>query len=270
MAAELTLARKQIAQVRGHLKQNNVLPAVQTLQSALGNMMKKQLMKSEKDEFAELIGNALHLLQQDADFHQAYPLKLVYTPGQERDLYNALKDCTDELTQLAAEKAREQIEEMERKKREWLERGIAELAVDKEKALATFEAMLREYPDDPELRGSAGEALLKAQMYEPAVKYLTEALDAKPNMLPHYNNIGIALRKLSRFDAAESYYLRASQYLRMDPNLYFNLGRLYIDWHKWDKAIRSAGIALKLDPNFVEAKKLQEYAEHKRDEETMV
>lgn len=270
MAGELTTARKQIAQVRTYAKQNNVLPAVQSMLSALVNMTRQPLMKSERDEFEELINGALVVLQQNADFNAAYPLKLTYTPGQERDLHAALKECAEELTKIAAEKARIQLEEMERKKREWLERGIAELAEDQDKALATFEALLTEYPDDPELKGSVGEALLKAKLYEPAVRYLTEALDAKPNMLPHYNNIGIALRKLSRFEAAESYYLRASQYLRMDPNLYFNLGRLYIDWQKWDKAIRSAEVALKLDPNFTEARKLQEYAEHKKASTTMV
>ena len=41
---------------------------------------------------------------------------------------------------------------------------------------------------------------------------------------------------------------------------YFNLGRLYIDWARWDKAEKASRLALRLSPGFVEARKLLNYA----------
>jgi tetratricopeptide (TPR) repeat protein len=117
------------------------------------------------------------------------------------------------------------------------------------------------------LRGEMGQVLLEAKRYAEAVEYLKNALDMSPELLPLYNLIGIALRKLDRFEVAEQYYLRASEYMRMDPNLYFNIGRLYIDWKKWAKAVKAAQAALRLKPDFMEAQKLLAYAEEKlRDE----
>lgn len=261
MSAELTKARQQLAQVRQHIKQDKQVSAVQTLQSALVVVLKHPLIKSEREEFEKLIAEAADLITKNEKVLAAYPMKISYTPGMERTLYEEMKGVIQELERAAVEEAQAELEAMERRKKEWLARGMEELATDQNRGLATLAALIREYPDEPELRGSVGEALLKARLYEPAVTYLTEALDLKPDMLPHYNNIGIALRKLSRFEAAEQYYLRASQHLRHDPNLYFNIGRLYVDWGKWSKAMKAAGAALKLDPDFVEAQKLHDYAE---------
>ena len=43
------------------------------------------------------------------------------------------------------------------------------------------------------------------------------------------------------------------------------MGRLYVDWKKWDKAVKAAQGALQLDPDFAEARKLMAYAEKMRD-----
>ena len=68
------------------------------------------------------------------------------------------------------------------------------------------------------------------------------------------------LRKLRKFDIAEKYFMRATEFAKSDPNLYFNLGRLYIDWARWDKAEKASRLALRLSPGFVEARKLLNYA----------
>lgn len=262
MSAELTKARQQLAQVRAYLKQNKPVPAVQALQSALLAFLKNQLMKAEREEFERLFGDALAYINNDTAIRAAYPIQIDYAPGQERALYDLATDMLSELGKGELEEAQEQMRLKQQKKKEWFERGVAELATSPQKGKATLVALLREFPDDPMLRGDVGEALLRAQMYEEAVTHLSEALDQRPDILPLYNSIGIALRKLGRFPIAESYYLRASQYLRHDPNLYFNIGRLYVDWKKWKKAVQAAETALKLNPDFVEAQKLLRYAEN--------
>jgi predicted Zn-dependent protease len=271
MSAELTKARQQLSQVRTLLRQGKVLPAVQGVQSALLTLLKGQLIKTERQEFEHLLQEATAYLANDSAVRKIYPLQLAYTPGQEREFNETLKDLIAALHDLGAEEAQEQLrlhEEQlrlrEERKRALLAQGKAAFeAKESEKGLQLFAELGREFPDDPALRGEMGKILLETNHYAPAVEYLKNALDMDPELLPLYNLIAIALRKLDRFETAEQYFLRASEYMRMEPSLYFNIGRLYVDWQKWDKAVKAAHAALRLKPDFIEAQKLLAYAEEK-------
>jgi Tetratricopeptide repeat. len=71
--------------------------------------------------------------------------------------------------------------------------------------------------------------------------------------------VGIALRKMERYETAEKYYKKALEIGGKDVGLLFNLGRLYVEWQHWRKAERTAQLIVKLDPDFAEGKKLLEY-----------
>lgn len=264
MSAELTRARQQLNTVRALLKQKAYVAAAQAIHSSLSIFLKTQLMKVEKDEFVILIDNAVDLFSR-SDYVKAHDsLNVKYKPGKEKALYYSMRDIVTFLGELATHEAQETQRLREEKKKEWLARGIAELNNgDLAKGQATLISLLREYRNESELKGIIGEALIKVSLYEPAIAYLTEAIDEKPDMLPLYNLIGMALRRLKQFKTAESYYLRASTHLRNDPNLYFNIGRLYLDWEKWSKAAKAAEVALKLNPDFIEAQKLLKYVNRK-------
>ena len=262
MSAELTKARQQLSQVRTLLRQGKVLPAVQGVQSALFTLLKGQLIKTERQEFEDLLRDAVAYLANDATVRKVYPLQLAYAPGQERECNETLKDLIRALNDLVADEAQEQLRLREERKRALLAQGKAQFeALEAEKGLQTFAVLGQEFPDDPILRGEMGKILLDASQYAVAVEYLQHALEIDPELLPLYNLIAIALRKLDRFETAEQYYLRATEYMRMDPNLYFNIGRLYVDWKKWGKAVKAAQAALRLKADFVEAHKLLAYAE---------
>lgn len=264
MSGELAKARKQLSQIRTLLKDEKYVPAAQALQAGVATMLKSQLLKAERDEFEKLLATAVDYFSNNDYIRKHIAIILTYTPGQERMLYDLVKDIGVDLNEAVVAQAQEQMRMRAAQRDAKYTEGSDALDAGKlELGQSLLSELVDEYPEEPELRGSVGERLLRAGLYEPAVKYLTEAIDQKPDMLPLYNSIGIALRRLNRFDLAESYYLRASRYLRLDPNLYFNLGRLYVDWKKWDKAIKAAEMALKLDPNFVEAHKLLDYATEK-------
>jgi tetratricopeptide (TPR) repeat protein len=270
MSAELAKARQQLSQVRTLLRQGKILPAVQGTQSALLALLKEQLIKTERQEFERMLQEAVMYLANDAAVLKIYPLQLAYTPGQEREFNETLKDLIAAMHDLVAEEAQEQLRLREERKRTLLARGKAEFEAGKTaQGLQTFAALEQEFSDDPILRGEIGKILLEAKQYEPAVEYLKSALERNPELLPLYNPIAIALRKLDRFETAEQYYLRASEYMRMDPTLYFNMGRLYIDWKKWGKAIKTAQVALRLKPDFVEAQKLLAYAEEQQQNDSV-
>jgi len=265
MSAELTKARQQLSQVPTLQRHEQILPAVQGSQSALLSLLKRQLIKTERQEFEQLLQEAMSYLAHDATVRKIYPLQLSYAPGQERECNETLKDLIGILHDLVAEEAQEQLRLREERKRALLARGKAELeAGASEKGLQTFAALEQDFPDDPMLRGEIGKILLEASQVEAAVEYLKNALELAPDLLPLYNLIAIALRKLDRFEIAEQYYLRATEYMRMEPTLYFNIGRLYVDWKKWEKAIKAARAALRLKPDFIEAQKLLAYADQQQ------
>ncbi len=267
MSKDLPKIRKGLAQASSYVKQGKAVAAVQAVQDAL-QAMNASLLKAERTELTDLIQNALQYISSDSLVRSLFPLQLKYTPGEEALLNDNLKDLYASLSEHTLQEAEAAQRAREEAKRARFAKAVTELGENPTKAMASFKSLARDFPQDAQLMGDMGEALLNAGFYEEAVTYLSEALDMKPDMLPFYNVIGIALRKLERYTLAETYYLRASQYLRMDPNLYFNIGRLYVDWGKWEKAQTAARVALKLAPEFEQAQKLLVYAENKLKEKS--
>jgi tetratricopeptide (TPR) repeat protein len=73
------------------------------------------------------------------------------------------------------------------------------------------------------------------------------------------NHLGIALRKMGRYDLAEEKFRAALALESKDPNLYFNLGRLYLDAKRWQGCLECAQAALGLDPSLSQASQMIAY-----------
>jgi tetratricopeptide (TPR) repeat protein len=108
-----------------------------------------------------------------------------------------------------------------------------------------------------------GEALLKMGAYEVAEQAFSKALDANPNNLHLFNQLGIAYRRQGKFDEAVSNYMRALKLAPKDENLLYNLGRAYYDGRRFDESIKILQRALKLNPEFQEARELMTAAADK-------
>lgn len=264
MSNELTKARQQLAQIRTYLRTGKPLPAIQALHSTLLIVLKNPLMKSEKDEFAHLLEDAIYSIMADPTVKKLHPDNIVYTAGNERQLLDEVRALLESVDSNMRDAVQEAVRLKEERRKKLLEEGRIFLEQgDLNKARATFATLAKENKDEPELYGQIGELYLQHRAYEDAIGYLETALKLKPELVYLYNSIGIALRKTGDFPTAEKYYLRAANYLGRDANLFFNLGRLYLDWERWDKAVLAASGALKLKPDFVEAQKLKEYAENR-------
>ena len=257
MSAELTKARKQITQVNTYLKQGKPHPAVNALYEAVMAMLKAQLMKAERDEFCRLIEQAIYQLNNSKDLRKLYPLVIPYTPGEEKALLDTIRELLHELQTNTVDDAKDQMEGRQKRRAEGLRTGQELLEAKKyDPARKALSSLVREFPNDSDLRAEVAELFMKSELYEDAFKYLDEALGLSPEQLHLYNRIGIVLRKLGQFDVGEKYFMRAVNFAREDPNLYFNLGRLYVDWQKFDKVEKAAKLALKLNPEFAEAQKM--------------
>ncbi len=264
MSQDIVGARRQLSQVAGMLRQGKILPAVQSMVSALRVVLTNALMRAERDEFAKLIGDSIARLNNDPSLRKIYPLSLEYQPGGEKDLFENLRELLDILKEQSLSEAEEVAKAIAAKKQTALTRGQAHLdAQEHDHARAVFKAISDEYPDDSELKGDIGERVLRSGLYEDAAEYLADAVNIDPHALVLYNRLGIALRKLGRFDAAEGYYNKALPLAPDDPNLHFNIGRMYMEWGKWEKAAEHGDKAFSVKPDFVEAKKLADFSRRK-------
>ncbi len=264
MSQDIVTIRRQVKMVSSSLRQEKPVPAVQAVIATLRLMLSTPLMKSEKDEFAALVREAVSYLNNDPAIRKLYPLELVYTHGEEKRLYDDLQELLDVLKDATMSEVEEITRAMEAKKTAALTKGQEHLdARDYDGARAVFGAISREYAEDDKLKGDIGEKFLGAGLYEDAAEYFADALTLNPNVLRTYNRLAIALRKLERFDVAEEYYMRALPLAPDDPNLLFNIGRLYLDWGKWSKAVEYGEKAYAVHPEFVEAQKLANFARKK-------
>jgi tetratricopeptide (TPR) repeat protein len=262
MSNELTKARTQLMQAKSHVKQNRFIPAVQNLYEALATVLRTPLMKAEKEEFTRLLEDSASHLGANAEFRKLIPLQIKYQPGEEREFMAILRECLNELQQSVVSEAKDKLAKLAALRAETLKRGEQLLADRKDdEARDLLNSLIRDHDNDPHLRAEIGEIYLRAAHYEDAYEHLSQALEDSPESLHLYNRVGMALRKLGRFDTAEKYYFKAKDLLPKDPNIYFNLGRLYVDWRQWDKVVIMSKKALSLNPNFLEAKKMLAFAQ---------
>ena len=70
------------------------------------------------------------------------------------------------------------------------------------------------------------------------------------------NNLGIIYRRRGRYEMAVRQYKKAIKVNPRDENIYYNLARTYFEWRRWKKALAALTKALKINPDFAEAKAL--------------
>ncbi len=268
MSADLTRARTKLTGINALVRQKKYLAALQTLYETIPVIFKNPLLKQEKDEFERLITDATYIIMADPTVRKSAALELTYTPGKEKELMDSLRMLIDAFQDTMNDQVREEMAQAVRvRKAQHLLQGDQLLeAGDPESIKAArelFQASAEEFADDNAHVAEIGERLLAAKQYEAALPYLSKAYTERAESKHLFNSIAMAQRKLGKYPEAEQTYLKAAQSGNNDPNLFFNLGRLYLDWQKWEHAIKAGQMALRLDPNFEEAGKLILYAQRK-------
>lgn len=261
MSSELIKARSKISQIKGYLKQQKLLPAIVSLHDSVGVICRTPLLKHEQEEFSRSLDMALGYLNNDAEFRKVCPMVLEYQPGTEKELLSALKELLEDLQGNAVAEAQQMLQAIDDTKRTQLERATHLMEKGKYKdAKFIFDKLLIQFPDDTDLKYEIAELYLKYERNKDALKHLTEALRDFPESAHLYNRVAMVLRKMEEFEMSEKYYLKAIKLSDDDPGLFFNFGRLYIDWKRWEKVDEMASKALELNKGFVEAKKMRSFA----------
>jgi len=264
MSGELTKARQKLTSINASLKMGKYMGAAQALNDAIVIMLSAPLMKNEREEFAQMIDSTVYALNNHKELRKVYPLVLHYAPGEEKKLLAEIFEMRKVLQEDVNETAQKDLEALENRKREGLERGQKHLdGQEFDEARQVFDKLSGEFPGDAELKADIADRYHKAGLNQDALSHLTQAINESPESLFLYNRIGIVLRKMQDFASAENYYLRALAITQKDEYLFFNLGRLYYDWQKWDKMAAAAQKAVALNPGFAEANKLLAFAKKK-------
>lgn len=268
MSTELIKARSLLAGIGTFLKQEKVLPAVLALHDALNIVLKVALMKSERAEFEASIEHAVFKLNGDTNLRKIYPLMISYARGRELELQTSLRDLLAELQESSVVEARQLLAERERQKAEGLNKGRQMIAKGEyDPAVQFFDKMIKFFREDAGLIVDVGELFLEAEQFDKALHYFSQSLANKPESVHLLNRIGMALRRLGKFREAEQCFLQAVAMVDNDERLYFNLGRVYLDWGAWDKAAEAASHALSLNPELGQAKKMRDYALQKKQQD---
>lgn len=264
MSKGLFDARRKFAQTNSLLRQGNALNAVQAFHGGLQDMLREPLLKSERTEFEELLGQIVKNIAVNQKVLSIFQLKLAYTPGQEKELLKNIRILLDALEAEVIDEAARRFMEMEADKNRRLAEGVAALEEGKtSRAKELFEALAKEHTKDVGLLVNMAEAYEKAGLLEEAAALLDQAAALEPGEAYIHNKRGIVFRKLKRFDDSEAAFNSALAVTPDDPYLHFNLGRVYVDSQKWPRAVSAAQKALELSPDFSEARKMADYA-HKR------
>ncbi len=264
MSNDIYTIRKNLAQIASQLRQGKLIPPVQALHTALVLVSRQSLLRNEREEFEHMFRDSVDRLNADPNLRKIYPLSLQYVPGNEKQLAGDLVELSSMLQDESTAEAEAAAKALAAKKQEALDLGQGYLDTkEHDKARGVFNGLVAEYPDDSDLRADIGERVLKAGLYEDAVEHLSIAVEQNPYLLQYYNRLGIALRKLGRYDTAEQYYLKALPLAPEDAYLHFNIGRLYAEWNKWEKALEHGETASSLKPDFEEAKKLSDFSRKK-------
>lgn len=260
--SDLAQARRQANSIRTYMRQGKHLPALQALRDTVLTMLRTPLIKSEREELEKLVADGTYHIMSDPMIRKSAALEIAYKPGQERELLENLRMLLEVFQDHMRQEAADAMRLAKERREKELARGQALLdAQDFDGARSVFAAVSQEAGDDGEVRADIGERFLRARQYKDAADYLGEAIALSPESVHLYNSLAMAQRKLGDYAGAERCYLRAAQAGARDSHLLFNMGRLYVDWEKWEKALKASRGALTLDPEFAEARKLMAYAE---------
>lgn len=119
---------------------------------------------------------------------------------------------------------------------------------EKEYAMAinAYSAAILLKPDIGSLYNNLGVSYILAGMQERAVDAFMQALEKHYTQDRIYNNLGLALSKLERYDKALEWFKKGGS----EAKAYNNLGCIYLSQGKTKKADKCFQMAIELDPTF--------------------
>jgi tetratricopeptide (TPR) repeat protein len=120
-------------------------------------------------------------------------------------------------------------------------------------AIAEWEELVKEYPDDAPLQNNTGRALAKAGRFEEAIPHYQKGLEINPQYYLIHNNLGMALFAMGRFDDAIREYEKGLEIYPDSAELHNNLGQALAQTGQLEEAVKHFERAVYIKPDYAEA-----------------
>ena len=119
-------------------------------------------------------------------------------------------------------------------------------------SVSLFSHVIDSYPTAAAAQFNLGVIALNSADDSGAIKYFKASIDAHPRSNA-YSGLASALRQQGRYEDAETYYKKAMELDRTDPEPHFGLADLYFALGRTEDATKEFETTLEMDPNYVAA-----------------
>ncbi|MGH8145378.1 MAG: sulfotransferase [Rhodanobacteraceae bacterium] len=116
--------------------------------------------------------------------------------------------------------------------------------------------------DSEQVLALLGLAQQQTGRHAEAVETFARLSRMRPNVSAYWNNLGVACRQSGDPDASERALLEARSLAPRDAEVHYNLGLLYIQQRRWMVARQALMEAVRLSPQFIEARLQAAHACH--------
>lgn len=264
--------KEDCARVKSYLRRDEILRAVDRTATMLETYSQTKVVGSTRFEVEVSLDDVLAEISRHSSVRallpvcpNGKPLVLKIVRGKERlvstvltRMAQAMRAETEERAQEEQRKLEEHRQGLLRSGQECLDRGeMARARVFLHRCLEEFGRKEPDlYADVAERFRAAGLPLEAAVAYEKGI----EAFPKDPTRYAAAIKIYTSMRE---FEKAEHLYDCVLRQFGVHPRTMLNLAKLYLEWHKKDKAADAAYRALSLDASMNEAKELLEQLEGK-------
>lgn len=127
--------------------------------------------------------------------------------------------------------------------------------VNRDEFVAQIDKVLARFPNNPVAHYEQGLVNMLENRFEEAAESFRASLRALPNFIDAHFNLGSVLTVLGRGAEAEAEFMWVIEHDPQDPQAHLKLGIVYFTIFKdYDKAIRSFHEALRIAPNYHQAR----------------
>ena len=124
------------------------------------------------------------------------------------------------------------------------------------RALKYYRRELRSYPRQAAIHNNMGILLGKLGQHDEAIEHFNLVLEIDPENVSCHRNLGELLYGLRRFDESWNCFHTALELDPLDPQNHYNLGVLSLQLGDRDLAVKHLREALRIDPDFRQAKRV--------------
>lgn len=135
-------------------------------------------------------------------------------------------------------------------------------ASDPERVIALARQAPLPVADSEPVQALLGVALQQAGRYAEAADTFARLTRLRPNVSAYWNNLGVACRHAGDLGDSERALLKAKALASGDAEVHYNLGLLYVQQRRWAAARDALLDAVRLAPQFVEARLQAAHACH--------